>query len=125
MRRLLIAAAAAALLAGCAATPIQPSVGPDAAWIAAAVADPDRPQAERDRDAARRPAETLAFAGVRPGMTVLDAVPGSGYFTRLLAGAVGPSGKVYAYVPSEIAGRFNSEANARAVPTAYPNVEYA
>ena len=125
MKGSLIAAAAAVLLAGCATAPTELPVTPDAAWIAAAVTDPDRPQADRDRDATRRPAETLAFAGVRPGMTVLDAVPGSGYFTRLLAEAVGPTGKVYAYVPTEIAGKYNSEANARAVAAAYPNVEYA
>ena len=125
MRRFLAAVGMAALVVGCATAPSPGPVAPDAAWIAAAVADADRPQADRDRDANRRPAETLAFAGVRPGMTVLDAVPGSGYFTRLFAEAVGPTGKVYAYVPAEIAGKFNSEANARAVAGAYPNVEYA
>ena len=125
MRKWLIAAGAAVALTACATTPAEAPVAPDAAWIAAALADPDRPQADRDRDAARKPAETLAFAGVRPGMTVLDAVPGGGYFTRLFAEAVGPTGKVYAYVPTEIAGKFNAEANGRALAAAYPNVEYA
>ena len=35
--------------------------------IAAAVADPARPQADRDRDADRKPAECIAFAGLKPG----------------------------------------------------------
>lgn len=124
MGRLLIAATAAAVLAGC-ATPAVAPVAPDASWIAAAVADPDRPQADRDRDAARRPAETLAFAGVRPGMTVLEIVPGGGYFTRILAEAVGPQGKVYAYVPTEVVDQFNLGTRARELAAAYPNVEYA
>ena len=118
-------AVAAAVLAGCAAPPpggmdARPALSADAA--AAAVADPARPQADRDRDALRKPAEMLAFSGVRPGDTVVDVIPGGGYFTRLFARAVGPEGRVFAYVPSEIAQRFNSEANARAVAAAYPNV---
>ena len=125
MLRLTLLAGAAALLIGCATVPGPAPVAPGALWIAAAVADSDRPEADRARDALRKPAETLAFAGVRPGMTVLDAVPGSGYFTRLFAEAVGPTGKVYAYVPTEIAGKFNSEPNARGLAAAYPNVEYA
>ena len=126
MRAVLVAlGVTAALAAACATTPVEAPVTPDAPWIAAAVADADRPAADRERDVNRKPAEVLAFAGVRPGMVVLDAIPGGGYFTRLFAEAVGPTGKVYAYVPSEIAGRFNSEANARALAAAYPNVEYA
>jgi len=41
----------------------------------------------------------LAFAGVRPGMTVLDVSAGGGYTTELLARAVGPTGRVYAQTP--------------------------
>lgn len=69
--------------------------------IDAAVADPTRPAADRDRDAQRKPAEMLAFAGVKPGMTVIDLLPGGGYFTRLFSDTVGPNGKVGAYVPDE------------------------
>jgi len=67
--------------------------------IAAAVADPARPQADRDRDADRKPAESVAFAGVKPGQTVVDLIPGSGYFTRIFSAVVGPSGHVYAVPP--------------------------
>ena len=34
--------------------------------IAAAVADASRPDTDKERDAARKPAETVAFAGVKP-----------------------------------------------------------
>jgi predicted methyltransferase len=71
--------------------------------IAAAVADPSRPQEDKDRDAARKPAEVLAFADIRPGQKVVDLLPGSGYFTRLFSVAVGPKGKVYAFIPTEVA----------------------
>ena len=43
----------------------------------------------------------LAFAGVKPGMAVLDFMPGGGYFTRLFSDVVGPKGKVIAYIPDE------------------------
>jgi predicted methyltransferase len=69
--------------------------------IAAALADPARPEADRARDSARHAAELLAFAGVRPGMKVGDFIMGGGYWTRLLADVVGPRGKVFAYQPAE------------------------
>ena len=64
--------------------------------VAAAVADPTRPAADIVRDADRKPAELMAFAGVRPGLRIAELAPGGGYFTRLLTGAVGPNGRVYA-----------------------------
>lgn len=64
--------------------------------IAAAVADPARPQADRDRDADRKPAETVAFAGLKPGQKIADLLPGGGYFTRIFSGVVGPKGQVFA-----------------------------
>jgi len=66
------------------------------AYISAAVADGARPAEDRQRDADRKPAETLAFAGVKPGDTVIELAPGRGYYTRLLSAVVGPKGKVYA-----------------------------
>ncbi len=64
--------------------------------IAGAIADANRPQTDKDLDARRKPAEMLAFAGVKPGDKVLEFVPGRGYVTRLLAKAVGTAGHVYA-----------------------------
>ena len=69
------------------------------AYIAAALANPGRPQADRDRDAARKPGEVIAFAGVKPGNKVLELIPGGGYFTRILSGVVGPDGHVTEAVP--------------------------
>jgi len=68
---------------------------PDANQMAA-VADKDRPAADTKRDADRKPAEMLEFAGVKQGQTVVDLIPGGGYFTRIFSKAVGPKGTVYA-----------------------------
>lgn len=67
--------------------------------IAAAVADPARPAADRARDALRKPADCVAFAGVRPGMIMAELFPGEGYFTRIFSRVVGPKGHVYEFVP--------------------------
>jgi predicted methyltransferase len=64
--------------------------------IAKAVADPSRPAEDRKYDAVRKPAQVLAFAGVKPGDTVAEYLPGGGYYTRMLSDIVGPKGKVYA-----------------------------
>ncbi len=69
---------------------------PTSPAVSHAVADATRPKADRDADALRMPAETLAFAGVKPGMTVGEFYPGGGYFTRMISGVVGPKGHVYA-----------------------------
>jgi predicted methyltransferase len=66
------------------------------AVIAAAVSDPARPAGYRAADAFRKPAQTLAFSGVRPGMIVGEFYPAGGYFTRMLSDVVGPSGHIYA-----------------------------
>lgn len=59
----------------------------------------DRAPADRITDTRRKPAETLAFINVRPGMIALDVSAGRGYTTELIARAVGPTGKVYAQTP--------------------------
>jgi predicted methyltransferase len=78
------------------------NAAPIPANIAAAVADSGRPDADKQRDANRKPAETLAFAGVKPGAQIAELIPGGGYFTRLFSKAVGGSGHVYAVVPAPL-----------------------
>ncbi|MBS0473030.1 MAG: class I SAM-dependent methyltransferase [Proteobacteria bacterium] len=65
--------------------------------ISNAVADQTRPKDDRDADAIRAPAETLAFAGVKPGMTVAEMYPCGAYFSRMIADVVGPTGKVIGF----------------------------
>jgi predicted methyltransferase len=86
---LLVASALA--VTACASRAREPGVD-----YASILADPIRPEADRLRDADRKPAELVAFAGVRPGDKVAELAPGGGYFTRILSGVVGPEGRVYA-----------------------------
>jgi predicted methyltransferase len=82
-----------------------PSLGRAAApsqAVRAAVADPARPAEDAARDADRKPAETLAFTGVKPGDRVADYIANSGYFTRLFSNVVGAKGRVYAVELDEV-----------------------
>jgi predicted methyltransferase len=88
-------------LASCAPATDVTSTTNSPATYRAALDDAQRPQADRDRDAVRHPAELLAFANIDPGEVVGDYIMGGGYWTRILSNVVGPQGKVYAYQPSE------------------------
>ena len=66
-----------------------------AAPYAIAVASSERPEADKVRDADRKPGEVMAFAGIKPGLAVIELAPGGGYYTRLLSLALGPKGKLY------------------------------
>lgn len=66
--------------------------------ITAALADNSRPDEDKQRDANRKPGETLAFADVRAGEQIGELSPGGGYFSRILSKAVGPKGHVFAIV---------------------------
>jgi predicted methyltransferase len=72
----------------------------------AIVAAPDRSDADRQTDQRRQPAKMLAFAGVQPGMKVLDMDANAGYSTELLARAVAPDGVVYAQDSAAVIERF-------------------
>ena len=64
-------------------------------YVVDAVDSQERPAADRQLDASRKPEQVLAFFGIRPGMKVADLWAGGGYTTELLARTVGPDGKVY------------------------------
>lgn len=91
--------------------------------IATAVADAARPDADKARDAVRKPAEIVAFAGIEPGDTVAEIAPGGGYYTRILSKAVGPQGKVYALMPAFFANRPGGLDAINALAEQYGNVE--
>jgi len=82
---------------------------------AALMAAPDRSDADRQADRRRDPVPFLAFAGLRPGMRVLDMGAGAGYSTELVARVVGPTGMVYGQNPPD---NFERARNAFATRTA-------
>jgi len=87
-----------------------------------------RPAADTARDADRKPAEMVAFAGIKRGDKVADVIPGGGYFTRVFSQAVGSKGQVFAVVPAALAARNPKAAdavNAIAADPAYKNVSVA
>jgi predicted methyltransferase len=96
-----------------------PSIAATPAQVTAAVADPGRPATDTARDAARKPAEMLAFSGVKSGDIVFEVLPGTGYFTRVISKVVGPKGHVYAAAPP---GKYQEAAAAIAANPAYANV---
>jgi predicted methyltransferase len=97
---------------------------PDA--VAVALADPRRPAEQAKLDSARKPAQLIAFAGVKSGDAVADFMPGNAYFTRILSGVVGRKGHVYAFIPAEqvknCAPREIAGTRALARRSDYPNV---
>ncbi len=100
MKRLTLFAALGVLMGSVAGSPAPAHAAPRISKaIAAAVADPARPAADRERDALRKPAPCMAFAGVHRGMSVAELFPGKGYFTRIFSRVVGPDGHVYEIGP--------------------------
>lgn len=119
--KLMLAAAAALILTQAGA----PALAAPSAAIKAAVADKARPEADTKRDEARKPAEMLEFAGIKPGQTVADFLPGGGYFTRVFSKAVGPKGTVYAIISEQQAANKEKPpaVNAIAADPGYANVK--
>jgi len=98
-------------------------VSPDGAAFAALLAAPDRTPQDRALDPGRKPAQMLAFAGVRPGMRVADLGAGGGYTTELLARAVGPTGTVYSQNPQGFASMVGEGWDARLARPANARVQ--
>ena len=80
---------------------------------AALLAAPDRSDADRAADKRRDPTPFLVFAGVRPGMKVLDMGAGGGYSTELMARAVAPGGTVYGQNPPDLGDKAKAAFAAR------------
>jgi predicted methyltransferase len=119
----LLKSLAACALAACALPALAAEATADPA-IQKSLASAERTEADRDRDLREKPAEILAFAGIKPGMTVADLFSGGGYYTELLAGVVGPNGKVYAINNVPYAGYSKKDREARFTEGRLGNVEH-
>lgn len=86
------------------------------ARMRAALAAPERAEANKARDAARKPIETIQYLEIKTGQTVIDVLAGGGWFTEVLSAAVGPTGKVISQnsrVPQGAAADAERTRNAR------------
>jgi predicted methyltransferase len=93
-------------------------------YVAAAIADAKRPQADKDADSYRAPAASVAFAQVKPGDQVLELLGIGGYYTRILSKVVGPKGHVYTTIPTALQDnpKFAAPEKAIAADPDYSNV---
>jgi predicted methyltransferase len=86
-----------------------------------------RSDADKARDAGRKPAEVIAFLGIAPGEKVLDVIAAGGWYSEVLSVAVGPEGRVYAqnndYVLKLRDGVNDKELTARLAGGRLPNVQ--
>ena len=90
----------AALLVSAAPAAAKPTPGPS--LITAAVADAAHRSADNVKlDAGRKPAEVLAFLGLKPGMRVSDPFGGNLYWAEITAPVVGPKGRVSIWEPRQ------------------------
>ena len=132
VKRKIAVIVALALIAGCSEN-ASPLVAPntqvdtanpgDVSIYARAVARDDRTDADKSRDAGRKPTEVLEFFGIQPGMVVLDMYSGGGYYTELLARVVGAEGRVVAHTNMAYATYAGEEAINRYADDRLPNVE--
>ena len=122
MLRLLMTLMIAAMLSACTTSPGPVSVG--AANASSEL--PPRPQADVARDEGRKPFQVMDFLGVEAGMTAMDVMASSGYYTEALANAVTAQGRVYAQNPAVAlrfyGGRNDRAMNARLFGNRLPNV---
>jgi predicted methyltransferase len=82
-----------AALPGCSALPAAtPAPAADDEALRAALAGPQRSAANRARDGARHPYETLRFFGIQPTQRVVELTPGGGWYTEILAPYLRPQG---------------------------------
>lgn len=94
--------------------------------LRALLANEARAEADRARDAGRKPAEVVEFLGIEPGMRVMDVIAAGGYYTEVLSLAVGPDGQVVAQNPPGVLqmrdGANEKAISARLAENRLPNV---
>ncbi|MGH8217789.1 MAG: class I SAM-dependent methyltransferase [Steroidobacteraceae bacterium] len=91
-------------------------------YVRRAIESPERPAAQRARDAGRKPAEILMMSGIKPGDRVIEFASFGQYYTRLLSDIVGRSGRVYMFDLPYTEKR--AGAASRAFVAAHPNSKY-
>jgi len=85
----------ALLLASCSYAALAEDFDAVEAKLKAAMQSDVRTTGEIDRDANRKPVETLEFFGLRDDMKVVELLPGGGWYTKLLAPVLAENGEFY------------------------------
>jgi len=91
-------------------------------YIQKAVDNPARAEKQRERDPARKPGETLALAGLKPGQKVIEFASFGQYYTDIMAPVVGPKGHIWMYDLPYTDKSFGDPS--RAFVAAHPNTEF-
>ena len=97
-----------------AAEPMPEPVAEPPADLRSLLASDSRSAEDRARDAGRKPADVVEFLGIESGMRVIDVIAAGGYYTEVLALAVGPEGHVVAQNPQAVL-EFREGANEKAI----------
>jgi predicted methyltransferase len=80
---------------------------------------------EKQRDAARKPADVMSFVGIDAGMTILEVSAGAGWYTEVLSAAVGPNGTIVAQNSPRFEDRVGDAFRARAARLGNVDVHFA
>lgn len=98
----------------------------EAEALRAELATASRPDADKARDAGRKPAQVVTFLGFDEGMTLMDVIAAGGYYTEVLSLVVGENGTVYAQNPPAVLefrdGANDKELTRRLADDRLPNV---
>lgn len=126
MKKLLMASAALAMLAGAVPAAAQhhkkDGVEMSDAGLQAILDDESRSD-DKARDIYRHPAETLMFFDVKPDQTVVEYAPGGGWYTRVLVPYLADNGKYVAINADSSATNFPDrarEARSKGWPESFP-----
>lgn len=107
----------ALLIAALVAAPVlAKAAAPD--WLAI----PQRAESDIKLDEGRKPIETLTFLGIKKGDAALDYEAGGGYYTEIMARAVGPKGSVTAWEATQFSGDAKGRAKWAGILARTPNV---
>lgn len=83
---------------------------------------PGRPANSISADVVRKPVEVLTFLGIKAGDAALDYGAGGGYYSDIMAQAVGPGGRVTAWDGGQFKGGEPLSARWRDIVARHPNV---
>ncbi len=101
MRRILIMVLFFLCLSVAQAQFARPPLSPMGEKIKAAMDSSIRSDAEKKRDANRKPRQTLEFFGLKEDMRVVELVPGGGWYTKILAPVLADKGEFYVAIGTQ------------------------